>query len=237
MLLHSLMIYIARKIKGNSCGLKKKLLAENKTRWLDIGGNNHSIKQGFYVLNLPSSNAVINTDTNLNEHYFLMSILKLTEEDYKKLGKFDLIRMQHVFEHFSFEEGYEVLKVCSQLLNRDGYLLMTVPDLKTHIKFYLSNYKFNKEYKDFAVRCRLPENAPPSCFFSVFAHQHGHKVPPKEGKSHKWCYDYEGLEYQVKRVENEFKNIKKLGILHPLTGFPFTHNRPIQDSCLLAQKA
>lgn len=43
------------------------------------------------------------------------------------------------------------------------------------------------------------------------------------------------LKYQLESVKC-FKNIKQVGLLHPDANIPFTHNRPHEDLCLIAQK-
>lgn len=47
--------------------------------------------------------------------------------------------------------------------------------------------------------------------------------------------DYEGLEYQL-MSSGEFKNIRELKLNDPLANNPFTHNRPEEDVCAIAQK-
>ena len=57
----------------------------------------------------------------MKSKYFQLNIaVPLTIEEKTKLGKFDLIRMQHVFEHFSYEQADIVLSNCYQLLNQNG---------------------------------------------------------------------------------------------------------------------
>lgn len=52
---------------------------------------------------------------------------------------------------------------------------------------------------------------------------------------HKWCYDYEGLKYLLKS-SGFFKNIKELKFNNSLASFPFTHNRPETDLCLITKR-
>lgn len=175
--------------------------------------------------------------TSRNPLHIQRDVLRLTEEDYAEIGTFDLVRMQHVFEHFSFEEGLALLDICDRLLLPDGYLLITVPDLRKHIRLYMSGYKLHPRYLAFAQR-RIPKDAPPSAIFSVFAHQFGYFPPMlqlRPGSAHKWCYDYAGLQYQVERC-GKFTQVRRLPLWHPLAGVPFTHNRPQEDVCLLARK-
>jgi predicted SAM-dependent methyltransferase len=134
------------------------------------------------------------------------------------------------FEHFSVEDGLKVLNICYNLLADDGYILITVPDLKVYIKGYLNKTLDSVpfSFKDWATR-RIPENAPQSFYFSIFAYS-----MPYE--SHLWCYDEEGLKFQLART-GKFKNIRRLSLFDPLSDIPFTHNRPEEDLCVLAQKA
>src|SRR3954471_304638 len=118
------------RLKNKGKSLKEILGSDNKNRWLDLGSSS-SFNEGFYFADL---HAPSETPEAMRSKYFQLDILKATAEDLNRLGKFDLIRMQHVFEHFSMEDGFKALETCSCLLNENGYLLMTVPDLKIFIK-------------------------------------------------------------------------------------------------------
>ena len=210
--------------------LRNHLIKNNKTRWLDIGSSLFNDNY-FCCLNIHSPSLI---EPAFQSKYFQADILSLTNEQKTSLGKFDLIRMQHVFEHFSLEEGKLVLQVCSDILNHDGYLIITVPDLKIHIQSYFDGYRWMKPYVEF-VQNRVPKDAPPSFIFSMYAHQGGYTPILNPGDAHKWCYDFEGLKYQLESVKC-FKNIQQVGLLHPDANIPFTHNRPHEDLCLIAQK-
>jgi predicted SAM-dependent methyltransferase len=204
--------------------LEDKLISENKTKWLDIGSGG-KLTPGFELIDIFPVEAI---DEKFQSKYHRLDIANAIEDVLVKLGKFDLIRMQHTFEHLTFEEGERALINCAKLLEENGYLLITVPDLKIHIQKYLNN-----EYKDWEsfagwANKRIPRDAPNSAYFSVFAHSMTYEP-------HKWCYDYEGLEYQVKRT-NEFTNIAELKPTDELANEPFTHNRVEEDVCLIAQK-
>jgi len=227
-----LLTRIKGKIAGNlkkPNSLRKKLTREGRTRWLDIGSLRFD--EGFVCVGLAPSSEI---PESFAERYIKADILNLDEQGLDNLGQFDLVRMQHVFEHFSCEEGLSLLGACARLIKPDGYLLITVPDLRIHAKAYLHRHSWAQHYLKFA-QTRIPSDAPPSFAFSVFAHQYGYSEIDHRGEAHKWCYDYEGLEYQVQRV-GAYKNIRKLGLFDPLTEVPFTHNRPAQDACLIAQR-
>ena len=209
-------------------GLKKKLLNEGRTRWLDMGSRR--FEAGFMCLDLESGE---NLAPDLAERYYAANIGQLGESDREKLGSFDLVRLQHVFEHFSFEEGTELLRFCAGLLKPDGYLLITVPDLRIHINGYFTHYRHMGYFINYAQR-RIPQDAPASFLFSFHAHQFGHAPVDDPGQVHKWSYDYEGLAYQLQKV-NKFKNIRRLDLLDPWASTPFTHNMPLEDLCVIAQ--
>lgn len=204
--------------------LKEKFVQEGKFRWLDVGcGGN--FEDGFYYLDIFPKGII---DSRFRDRYFRIDIANATEKTLAKIGKFDLIRMQHTFEHFSFEEGRKVLKNCAELLNKNGVILITVPDLKIHIQKYI-----NDEYKNWSgfqrwAEQRISKNAPNSFYFSVFAHS-------LLFEQHKWCYDFEGLKYQLE-ICGEFKDIKEMKRNEPLANTPFTHNRPEEDVCAMAIK-
>lgn len=199
-------------------GLKEKLISEGKSRWLEIGCGG-SFEDNFTYIDLFPETLV-----NKKGKYFRIDIKNLTELDENKLGKFDLIRMQHVFEHFKPEEGLVVLNNCAKLLNHDGYILISAPDLRKYMAMYLQGSI--KEDYDWALK-RINPDSPDSFFFSMFTHS----VPYEE---HKWCYDSEGLIFQLNKC-GKFKNIEEIKLTDELSNIPFTHNRPKEDVCVIGQ--
>jgi predicted SAM-dependent methyltransferase len=204
--------------------LKEKLIKENKTRWLDIGcGKN--FEEGFYYLDIKPKRKV---PWKYRKRYFQMNILKVLDRELKTMGTFDLIRMQHVIEHFSYKEAKIVIKNVAKLLKKEGYFLITTPNLRINIQMYLKkNYKFIKNFKNWAEK-KIPKNAPASFYFAIFAYN-----LPKD--PHKWCYDYEGLKYLLES-SGYFKEIRELKFSDPLASFPFTHNRPETDLCIICKR-
>jgi len=198
--------------------LKDKLIQEGKTRWLDVGCGDVFEEDFLYIDIYPEG--IINP--KYKDRYFRVDIINAPKEVPKKLGKFDFIRMQHVLEHFSYEEGQKALRNCAVLLKRNGIILITIPDLRIHIKDL-------NEFKWWANR-RIPEDAPNSFYFSIFAHG----IP--YGGKHNWCYDFDGLKYQLQSIGG-FKNISELKLKDRLANVPFTHNRPEEDLCLIATKS
>lgn len=211
--------YDIAKIKGKiNGGLRKHLLNNDKLRWLDIGcGGN--FEDGFYYVDVFPENLVSQKDK-----YFRADIVNLTSFDFEKMEKFDFIRMQHVFEHFTPEDGLLVLGNCSRLLRPGGYILISTPDLKKFVHLYTSG-KIRDEFK--WARERVDENSPDSFYFSVFTHSVLYE-------KHHWCYDAEGLIYQLEKT-NKFINIEEITLGHDWANVPFTHNRPNIDVCILAQ--
>lgn len=208
--------------------LKEKLIKENKNKWLDIGCNKN-FEQGFYYLDTWPIKKI---PQEYRKKYFELDVLKATEKELKLLGKFDLIRMQHVLEHFSYEEGLTVIGKIIKILKNEGIFIATVPDLKIHAKKYITGrYKKWETYgwwiKKWATK-RIPADAPDSFYFSVFAYSL--PVTP-----HKWCYDYNGLGYLLKS-SGMFHKIKRIDFKDSLASFPFTHNRPQEDVCIMAIK-
>lgn len=205
--------------------LQEVLTKESKTRWVDIGSGGNLDPAFEYVDIFPED--II--DERFRASYHRLDIVSASDEALAKLGSFDLVRMQHTLEHLTFEEGKVALLNCAKLLKPGGYMLMTVPDLKIHIqKYSRGNYR---EWKGFVAWAnqRIPTDAPDSAYFSIFAHS-------MTFEPHKWCYDYEGLEYQLART-GQFVGIKELKLDDVLAQVPFTHNRPEEDVCVIARKA
>lgn len=212
--------------------LKEKLLAEGKVRWLDIGSAENFEEGFFYLDKLPlesfKTEKIRNVSKKYGDKYFEMDIANLKDAEFKKLGIFDYIRMQHTFEHLTYEDGQKALRNCAKLLNKGGIISISVPDLRIHIQRYLkSDYKKWNGFKWWALK-RIPVNAPNSYYFSIFVYS----MPWEE---HKWCYDYEGLEFQLKKTRM-FKDIRELKLSDAMANVPFTHNRPEEDVCAFAIK-
>lgn len=199
-------------------GLNAKLIAENKSNWLDIGCGG-KFEENFRYLDKFPIETIEKKDL-----YFQADIVNLSSEEINKIGKYDLIRMQHVFEHFTPEDGLKVLDNCAKLLNSDGYILISTPDLNKFIALYLNSEIRN--YYDWAKK-RIDVDSPDSFYFSIFTHSVMYE-------KHEWCYDAKGLIYQLEK-SGKFKNIQELKLDHELASIPFTHNRPIEDVCVLAQ--
>ncbi|NUM25895.1 MAG: class I SAM-dependent methyltransferase [Candidatus Buchananbacteria bacterium] len=204
--------------------MKEQLLVSKKIRWLDVGCGDR-FEDGFHYLDLFSIHEV---PEEFKDRYTQADIAHLSDETVAALGTFDFIRLQHVFEHLSMEEGQRCLENCAKLLNPGGYILITVPDLRVHIQKYLANSY--SELKGFSwwAHHRIPKDAPASFYFSIFAHSLPHEA-------HKWCYDLEGLLYQLKRAK-QFVAIRQLAVDDPLSVEPFTHNRIKEDLCVIARK-
>ncbi len=205
------------KARCNS-GLREKLITEQKTRWLEIGCGGTFADNFTYVDLFPE------TVFNQNGKYFRMDIVNANDSALERLGKFDMIRMQHVFEHFTPESGRVVLDNCAKLLKKDGYIVISTPDLKKYIDFYLSGQI--RENYDWALN-RIPKDSPNSFYFSIFSHS-------LQFEKHEWCYDAEGLMYQLERT-GKFKNIREIDLEDEFANIPFTHNRPSEDVCVIAQ--
>ena len=214
------------RIKKNKCLLEDKLLENNQIKWLDLGSSiNHSNKNFYFADIYPKEKCL----EEMKSKYFQIDISKeLDEIELEKLGKFNLVRMQHVFEHFTYEEADIVLRNCIQLLEKNGKLLITVPDLDIYIRrFRNKTIKEIPNFKEWANK-RIPEESEISDYFSIFTHSMIHE-------KHLWCYNKDGLISKIKST-GMFENVRQVGLLNKLAGIPFTHNRPEEDLCVLATK-
>lgn len=214
------------RIRKNRCDLEQNLLSQNKTRWLDLGSSINHSNQNFHFADLYPIEECLE---EMKSKYHQLDISKPLEEDAKnKLGKFNFIRMQHVFEHFTYEQASVVIDNCYELLEENGKLLITVPDLDIYIKRYKNNTL--KQISSFGpwANTRIKKNSPNSDYFSIYAHSMLHE-------KHLWCYNKHGL---INKIEssNKFINVKKIGLLNKLAAIPFTHNRPEEDLCVISTK-
>ena len=191
---------------------------EKKTRWLDVG-NGGNFEKGFYYLDILSSK---------KPRFFQKDILHLEKADLVEMGRFDYVRMQHFFEHFTPEEGLIVLANAADLLSPGGIITISVPDLRIFVDSYLNKRFDNLPKFIWWANKRIPLKSPASFYFSVFAHS----MPWEQ---HKWCYDYEGLEYQLQKT-GLFVNIREIKVDDELACVPFTHNRPKEDVCIIASR-
>jgi len=199
-------------------GIRQKLINEGRTRWLEVGCGGTFDEYFTYIDLFPE------TLVQKPGKYYRIDILNLTEKDIETLGKFDLVRMQHVLEHFSPEDGLRVLDNCARLLQEGGFILITTPDLKKFISIYL-NGTIRNDF-NWALK-RISPDSPDSFFFSMYAHSMRYE-------EHKWCYDAEGLIYQLKKT-GKFKNIWEIKLSDDWANVPFTHNRPKEDVCVIGQ--
>ncbi len=205
--------------------LKETLTGAGKVRWLDVGCGGE-FNDGFRYLDVRPPEEV---SQRHRDRYLQADIARLTESQRAALGCYDLIRLQHVLEHLSFEDGAAALRNCSRLLDPGGYLLISVPDLRRYAERYLSGDLPQSEgaFEGWAGN-RIPADAPASAYFSIFAHG-------IQNDTHRWCYDFAGLDYQLRRC-GEFTDIRELTLDDPLADVPFTHNRPVEDVCVLARR-
>lgn len=201
-------------------GIREKLIREGKTRWLEIGCGGTFEEHFTYIDLFPEP--VIDKPWR----YFRIDITHPSEGDLVRLGKFDLVRMQHVFEHFPPEEGLLVLHNIARLLKPGGYLLISTPDLRKCISLYQSG-KISEHFE--WAHKRIRPGSPDSFYFSVYSHS-------LRFEKHEWCYDAEGLKFQLEE-SGHFSNIEELSLDHPMASIPFTHNRPKEDVVILARSA
>lgn len=214
------------RVKKNSSGLEQNLLSQNNRRWLDIGSSiNHSNKNFYFADLYPIEHCI----EEMKSKYFQFNVsVPITQIDKDRLGKFDFIRMQHVFEHFTFEEADIVLENCYNLLDKKGIILISVPDLDIYIRRYLNNtIRDIPSFGPWALN-RVKEKSPKSDFFSIYAHSMLHE-------KHLWCYNKKGLISKLGK-SGLFVNAKKIGLFDKLSGIPFTHNRVQEDLCVIAIK-
>ncbi len=164
----------------------------------------------------------------LRRSYTQLDIVSASPRELDAVGTYDLVRMQHVLEHMPYEDGQAALRNCGRLLAPGGTLLITVPDLRVQVAAYLEGRY--TQWDAFArwAQERIPPDAPDSFYFSIFAHS----MP---GQHHEWCYDFEGVAYLL-NATGMYSDIRRLPFDDPVAEYPFTHNRPDEDVCVLAQR-
>jgi predicted SAM-dependent methyltransferase len=214
------------RIRKGKCKLELDLKKNNQTRWLDLGSSINHANKNFHFADLYPIEDCLD---EMKAKYFQLNItIPISNKDMDRMGKFDFIRMQHVFEHFTFEEADTVLANCYELLNKNGKLLISVPDLDIYVTRYLN--KTLKHIPSFGpwAQKRIKEDSPQSDYFSIYAHSMLYE-------KHLWCYNSQGLIDKI-ISSRKFKEVKRITLLNSLSGIPFTHNRPEEDLCVLAIK-
>ena len=201
-------------------GLEQLLRSTNQLRWLEVGtgGNNAEGFDKIDIIDFPPGEAPSN--------YRKLNIVSCTNKELEEFTDYDLVRMQHVFEHFTPEDGKQVLINCSKMLKKGGYILISCPDIDIVIDHYLKG-SIKKLNGSWGVD-RIGESAPDSFYFSIFCHSVLHEP-------HLWCYNSEGLVYQLEQT-GLFEEIEVLDLTNPKSAIPFPHNRPDQDVVVLARR-
>ena len=215
------------RVRKGRCLFENELLKNNRNRWLDLGSSINHTNKNFYFADLYPIEECLD---QMKSKYFQLNIsVSMSVEDKDRLGTFDFIRMQHVFEHFTFEEADIVLENCFHLLNKNGKLLISIPDLDIYVRRYLN--KTLKHIPSFGpwAHTRIKENSPHSDYFSIYTHSMLHE-------KHLWCYNRLGLINKMK-VKGHFTNIKRVGLFDRFAHIPFTHNRVQEDLCVVATKS
>ena len=214
------------RLRKGKCLFESELLKNNQTRWLDLGSSINHTNKNFYFADLYPIEECLD---EMKSKYFQLNVSEpMSNEDRGRLGTFDFIRMQHVFEHFTFEEADVVLENCFNLLNTNGKILISVPDLDIYVRRYLNKtLKHIPSFGPWAVN-RIEASSSESDYFSIYAHSMLHE-------KHLWCYNREGLINKLKK-KGRFTNIKRVGLLNRYAHIPFTHNRVQEDLCIMADK-
>ena len=154
---------LLRRLGRRSSSLRAQLERDGKTKWLDIGG--YDISAGFECYNLLRPE---NLTPEQALKYRQMNILETTGEEDIPWGQFDLVRMQHVLEHFSYEDDPRALEFCAKMLKPGGYLLITVPDLRLAIASYLTKGIFGRHGYHYVRKARsFDDDVPPSPFMRI----------------------------------------------------------------------
>ena len=209
--------------KSKKNTLKEYLINNSKRKWLDVGATK-SMSEGFSACDLYPPDNLKSSD----DFFQWNAIEPLNQTKKKEIGTFDFIRMQHVFEHFTPEDGEKVLKNIFELLADDGIMLITVPDLSKFITMFKKGIiKEPSQFQRWA-ETRVEKNAPDSFYFSVFTHSLPHQC-------HLWCYDKDGLDYIIKTSLGDVST-QFLTVWNKRSSIPFTHNRPLEDLCVLITK-
>jgi predicted SAM-dependent methyltransferase len=86
-------------------------------------------------------NSWINIDINPDADIILDLKIGLPFKD----NSIQYIYSEHVFEHFTYDEGHRLLKECYRVLSDDGIMRISMPDLDYIIEKYLHDWK-NQEW-------------------------------------------------------------------------------------------
>ena len=87
--------------------LENELLDMQRTRWLDVGSGGQFHPQFHYIDIFP----IDLVPAAHQDRYHRLDIVNALPEQLDALGTFDLVRMQHTFEHWNFEDGLREVTV------------------------------------------------------------------------------------------------------------------------------
>jgi hypothetical protein len=208
-----------------------RLKAEGCTSWLEIGGK--GVEQRFFCIRIGDPESVPERFRDRCQKLGTLSEDAPLEEHETR---YDLIRMQHVFEHFGPEDGRDMLRAYRRMPTPVGYLPMTTPDLAILAQVYRKRRRWAFPRVLRYRQLRIPADAPSRYTLSMIARQYGDSRLDHLGEQRCRCDVFKGLAHKVRSVGG-FDRVRRLGLLHRLASHPFTHTRMGQEVCLLARKA
>jgi predicted SAM-dependent methyltransferase len=164
-------------------------LAEHQTRKLHIGCGFNNLENWLNSDCFPHSNNVLHLDARETFPF--------------KDNQFDYIFSEHMIEHVSFTNGLYMLKECYRILNKNGKIRVSTPNLQFLIDLYRSNKSdIQNNYIRWSTDAFL-KNAPiydATFVINNFVRDWGHL----------FIYDERTLRFSLESVG--FKNITKCAL-------------------------
>lgn len=119
----------ARNISAPQVQLYFSQLPNHQAKILDVGAGEQNLKDAIKQRNIDAQYYSMDTSTNSGQLYNYQNIESIS-------GTYDLIVMQEVIEHLDLETGLQYLKKAYDMLNPNGFLVVTVPNMFRPVQFF-----------------------------------------------------------------------------------------------------
>ena len=131
----------------------------------------------------------------------------------------DYIYSEHIFEHLSYEQGFNMLKECHRVLKRNGVIRLATPNYQFLIDLYLNPAKeINKQYIEWSTNLFLNKSI--NCQSPIYVINNFHT-----SWGHKIIYDYNTLSNLLTQVNFSQNYLCNIGVSNYKELFNIEHHQ------------